>query len=778
MEMKESNELTERVRRRILIDGVVQGVGFRPFIYWLAHEHGVTGFVLNHSSGVRIEVEGPAPAIEHFQSDIRLRRPPLSVIDSFDTEDIAVTHDAAFVILESESTISASSPVSPDIAICDDCLRELQTPRDRRFGYPFINCTNCGPRFTIVRDLPYDRPATTMATFQMCPPCEAEYRDPLNRRFHAQPNACPQCGPHVSLIESTKTGFETDAQSTGTTSIAAVKALLSSGAIVGIKGIGGFHLACDATNDAALRLLRERKSRIEQPFALMARDLDVITRFAQVSGEEARLLSSRARPIVLLHSRKPNSISSLVAPHNEYLGVMLPYAPLHYLLLEETPLVMTSANVSGEPIVRENDEARTRLFGIADALLVNDREIEVVCDDSVVRTLEDKQIPLRRSRGYAPFPVVLKQPVDDLLAVGAELKATFCITKGRFAYLSQHIGDMGTLETQRAFETALNHMLRLFRVDPRHVVCDQHPGYLSTRWAVDFAKERGIELLQVQHHHAHAAALAAENGLEAQESVIGVAFDGTGYGSDGAIWGGEFLVASQASFSRFAHLRYAPLPGGDTSIKHPARTALAHLWQAGLEWDNDLPPVREFSASDLHVLRRQFDRNLNCVPSSSMGRLFDAVSALIGVRQRVNYEGQAAMELEALCQASGPQDTYPFPITSGGMVTLDPAPLLKAILRDLRSGAALSLIATRFHSSVAAAIVDVCKLARETTGLNTAALTGGVFQNIFLLRQAVERLRCSGFQVLWHRVVPANDGGLALGQAAIGHALLRQRNDS
>ena len=610
---------SDKVRRRILIDGVVQGVGFRPFIYSLAREHGLTGFVLNHSSGVRIEVEGLPAAVERFQRDIRLRLPPLSVIESFETEDIGVALDAAFVILESESTAFASTPVSPDIAICDDCLRELLNPGDRRYGYPFINCTNCGPRFTIIRDLPYDRPATTMASFQMCPLCEAEYRDPLNRRFHAQPNACPTCGPQVSLIKSAGGGFEQEAQSTGPAAIAAVKTLLASGAVVGIKGIGGFHLACDATSDAALRLLRERKSRIEQPFALMARDLAAVKRFAEVSAEEARLLSSRARPIVLLRRRKPNSISSLVAPRNAYLGVMLPYAPLHYLLLDETPLVMTSANVSGEPIVRENAEARTRLLGIADALLTHNREIEVVCDDSVIRTLEDKEIPLRRSRGYAPFPVVLKQPVDDLLAVGAEMKATFCITKGRFAYLSQHIGDMGTLETQRAFETALSHMLRLFRVDPRCVVCDQHPGYLSTRWATDFAKDRNIELLQVQHHHAHAAALAAENGLEPEESVIGVAFDGTGYGSDGAIWGGEFLVANQASFRRFAHLRYVPLPGGDASIKHPARTALAHLWQAGLEWDDDLPAVKEFSANDLRVLRRQFDRNLNCVPVEFRG---------------------------------------------------------------------------------------------------------------------------------------------------------------
>ena len=554
---------------------MVQGVGFRPFIYSLAREHGLTGFVLNHSSGVRIEVEGPPAAIERFQSDIRLRRPPLSVIESLDAGDIDVTHDEAFVILESESKPSASTPVSPDIAICDDCLREYRTRRPplwlsvyqlhELWGHAHHHSRfavrPAGDHHGLVSDVPALRSRISRSAqpaFSRATECLRGLR-----------TAC--VAHHVNRQRI----FEEQAQSTGPASIAAVKAMLASGAVVAIKGIGGFHLACDATNDAALRLLRERKSRIEQPFALMARDLAAVSRFAEVSGEEARLLSSRARPIVLLRNRKPNSISSLVAPRNEHLGVMLPYAPLHYLLLEEAPLVMTSANVSGEPIVRENAEARIRLHGIADALLVHNREIEVVCDDSVVRTLEDKEIPLRRSRGYAPFPVVLRQPTDDLLAVGAELKATLCITKGRFAYLSQHIGDMGTLETQRAFEAALSHMLRLFRVDPRCVVCDQHPGYLSTRWAIDFAKERGIKRFEVQHHHAHAAALAAENGLEPNESVIAVAFDGTGYGSDGAIWGASFWLPAKrrsgvSRISAMFRCRAAMLP---SNIPHARRLA-------------------------------------------------------------------------------------------------------------------------------------------------------------------------------------------------------------
>jgi hydrogenase maturation protein HypF len=725
-------------RRRIDVSGIVQGVGFRPFIYNLACEHKLSGSVHNHSSGVRIEAEGDEEALAQFASDLLKRLPPLALIDEVISTEIACVGDSTFVIEASESAQFQSTPVPPDVATCEDCIRELFDPADRRFGYPFLNCTNCGPRFTIIRDLPYDRPATTMAAFQMCAACEAEYHDAGNRRFHAQPNACPVCGPR----------FEPGA-------VERARALLLEGAIVAVKGIGGFHLVCDALNDAAVGRLRERKSRFEQPFAVMARDLNVARGFAEVDAEEARLLLSRQRPIVLLRKRAFSRLSELVAPGNGYVGVMLPYAPVHYLILSDGPLVMTSANPSGEPIVRENQEALERLRGIAEAFLTHNRDIEVVCDDSVVRTFEGREMPLRRSRGYAPMPVRLPGEGGSVLAVGAELKSTFCVTKDHFAYLSQHIGDMGTLETQTAFERALDHMSRLFRVAPERVVCDLHPGYQSSHWAAEFAKRQGIELVKVQHHHAHVAVLVAESGLPLEAPLIGFVFDGTGYGTDGAIWGGEVLVVRGGEFERFAHLPYVPIAGGDASVKTPARTALSYLRAAGIAWDSDLPCVAAFTPAELRVLGRQMERGLNCVDSSSMGRLFDAVSSLIGVRQRVTYEGQAAIELESLC-GDAQSRNYPWEA------------LLPAIIADLRAGVPREEIAAGFHDAVARWVLETAGKARDHTGLNRVGLTGGVFQNITLLRRCVNLLRSAEFEVLIHRIVPANDGGLALGQAALG----------
>jgi hydrogenase maturation protein HypF len=541
--------------------------------------------------------------------------------------------------------------------------------------------------------------------------------------------------------------------------IDAVTALLDAGRIVAVKGIGGFHLVCDATSDPALTLLRERKNRFEQPFALMVRDIEAARLIAEIDGEEARLLTSRERPVVLLRKLRNTCLSELVAPGNAYLGVMLPYSPLHHLLVQNKPLVMTSANPSGEPIVRSNEEALTRLANIADAFLTHNRDIEVVCDDSVVRSFEGREMPLRRSRGYAPLPVKLSRDVPTVLAVGAELKSTFCFTKGHFAYLSQHIGDMGTLETQQAFERALDHMVRLYRVTPERIVYDLHPGYLSSQWARRFAKAQGIAVQEVQHHHAHVASLIAESGLPFETSVIGIAFDGTGYGTDGAIWGGEVLLVRGREFERFAHLRYVPLAGGDASVKVPARTALCHLYAAGIPWDEDLPCVTAFTLSERKVLARQLERNLNCAASSSMGRLFDAVAALTGIRQRVTYEGQAAIELESL---SIPTDRiYPSP-------PLDAGPLLQAIIEDLRSGIPREQIAGRFHETIAHWILEICSSVRATTGMQKVALTGGVFQNTTLLGRSVTLLRADGFEVLVHRKVPANDGGLCLGQAILG----------
>jgi hydrogenase maturation protein HypF len=726
------------LRRRLEVTGTVQGVGFRPFVYNLAREHGLTGSVYNHSAGVIIEVEGDFQALERFERDLVKRQPPLAFIDQLKSQNIPSLGDAEFAIHISERANFESTSVSSDIATCDDCLNELNDPRDRRFGYPFINCTNCGPRFTIIRDLPYDRPATTMAAFSMCRDCAAEYHDPTNRRFHAQPNACPVCGPQISM------------------DIAVAIKLLDDGAIVAVKGIGGFHLVCDATSDTVLTRLRERKNRFEQPFAVMARDLDAVRQIADVKDEESQLLLSRERPIVLLRKLLRTAISGQVAPGNGYIGVMLPYSPLHHLLVRDKPLVMTSANPSGEPIVRANDEARARLAHVADAFLTHNRDIETVCDDSVVRIFEGREMPLRRSRGYAPLPVKLPYEARPVLAVGADLKSTFCLTKGHFAYLSQHIGDMGTLETQQAFERALDHMLRLFRVTPERVVCDPHPGYRSSLWAREFARTRGIELIQVQHHHAHVASLLADTGLPLDTPVIGVAFDGTGYGSDGKIWGGEVLIVRGRAFERFAHLPYVSLAGGDASVKSPARTALCYLRAAGVPWDGDLPCVQAFTPSELKVLDRQLERGLNCVDSSSMGRLFDAVAALIGVRQRVTYEGQAAIELESLCGEA----TRHYHFDN----------LLPGIIEDLHAGTPTTQIATGFHDAIARWVLDRCVAARDTSGLRLVALTGGVFQNMTLLTRSVNLLREADFDVLVHRKVPANDGGLALGQAYLAAA--------
>ncbi|HEY0163670.1 MAG TPA: carbamoyltransferase HypF, partial [Edaphobacter sp.] len=543
------------IRQRIQVTGVVQGVGFRPFVYATAMRLGVRGFVANTSMGVLIEAEGSPEAIDGLREALRNDPPPLAHIDTIEATEMAPVEDTAFAIHHSHATAGENTPVPPDIAICADCLREMFDPADRRYLYPFINCTNCGPRFTILRELPYDRPLTTMSVFPMCPACEAEYNDPLNRRFHAQPISCPDCGPRLFLKPGALEGRP---------ALLEAKRLLRTGAIVAIKGIGGFHLACDATSDKAVLELRRRKGRAGKPFAVMARSLADVQRYAKVSEDEVRILNSSEKPIVLL-DRKPDAepLSQHVAPGQTQLGFVLPYSPLHALLLDEVPLVMTSGNRSDEPIARENNEAFERLAGLADAFLCHDREIHVVCDDSVVRVFAGREMPIRRSRGYAPLPVPLPVASPALLGAGGELKATFCLARGRRAYMSQHIGDMENLETQAAYERSLEQMRRLFRIQPEVVACDLHPGYLSSLWAKRFAEENRLPLVRVQHHHAHAASLMAEHGMNADDRMIAVAFDGTGLGTDDAIWGGEFLLASYRSFERLGHLRYVRLPGGD-----------------------------------------------------------------------------------------------------------------------------------------------------------------------------------------------------------------------
>ncbi len=783
--------------RHIHITGVVQGVGFRPFVYNLATRLGLSGWVLNSSSGVEIEAIGPTAVLDDFVEQLRSEAPPLARIEHITVTDLplsSIQHPASsdqypvsniFIIRHSEARPGEFQPISPDFAICDDCLRELFDPDDRRYRYPFINCTNCGPRFTIIRDIPYDRPKTTMAPFKMCPECQAEYDDPTDRRFHTQPNACPVCGPRVRFqIPNSRSQtpiLNSQFSILDEEAIQATRKILAEGGVVAVKGLGGFHLACDATNGEAVARLRERKGRVDKPFAIMSFDLETVERYCEVNQEERALLTSRERPIVLLRRHPDSPISPLVAPGNRYLGVMLPYTPLHYLLLEHTSiqdprsniqhpasttwplaLVMTSGNYSEEPIATDNDEALERLRSLADGFLLHDRDIHARCDDSVTRIFDGAELPIRRSRGYAPYPVHLPFPVQQVLAVGAELKNTFCLTRDRYAFLSQHIGDMENYETLRFFEQMVEQLKDTFHIEPEIVAHDMHPTYLSTQWAKSQISNIQYPISSIQHHHAHIAACMAGNGLTGERPVIGVAFDGTGYGTDGAIWGGEFLIADYASFRRAAHLKYVPLPGGDAAIRRPYRTALAHLWAAGIPWEEDLPPVAVVSSAERTVLARQLERELNIVPTSSIGRLFDAVSALAGVRQEINYEAQAAIELEMLVE-EGAEEAYPFNLGE----EIAPAPCIRAVVADVRAGMPAGVIAARFHNGLALMIRDVCRRLREETGLNEVVLSGGVFQNVTLLGKAVPLLREAGFTIHTHHLVPPNDACISLGQAVI-----------
>jgi hydrogenase maturation protein HypF len=763
--------------RYIHITGVVQGVGFRPFVYNLATGLGLYGWVLNSSSGVEIEAVGPATVLDEFVKRLRSEAPPLSRIVHVTVTEISISNlqyplSNTFIIRRSEARDGEFQPISPDVAICDDCLRELFDSDDRRYRYPFINCTNCGPRFTIIQDIPYDRPKTTMAPFKMCLDCQAEYDDPANRRFHAQPNACSVCGPRVwfRVSESANRRF-------GDSAIRATRRMLAEGGVVAVKGLGGFHLACDATNDEAVVRLRERKGRVDKPFAIMSFDLETVERYCEMNDEERALLISHERPIVLLRQRPDCPISPIVAPGNRYLGVMLPYTPLHYLLLEPVDgfpiaLVMTSGNYSEEPIATGNDEALERLTSLADGFLLHDRDIHARCDDSVTRIFAGAELPVRRSRGYAPYPVHLPFPVRQVLAVGAELKNTFCLTRDRYAFLSQHIGDMENYETLRFLEQMVEQLGRTFRIEPEIIAHDMHPTYLSTQWASrQISESANQRVVSVQHHHAHIAACMAENELTGERPIVGVAFDGTGYGTDGAIWGGEFLVADYASFRRVAHLKYVPLPGGDAAIRRPYRTALAYLWAAGVPWEDNLPPVAVAATewvAERTVLARQLERGLNVVPTSSVGRLFDAVSALAGVRQEINYEAQAAIELEMLV-TKGVERAYPFGLGE----QIDPAPCIRAVVADVRAGVPASTIAAKFHNGLATMVRDVCLRLRDEAGLDEVALSGGVFQNVTLLEKTVMLLQGAGFTIYIHRLVPPNDGGISLGQAVVAGAANR-----
>ena len=754
--------MSEHRGARIQITGIVQGVGFRPFVYSLATRLSITGWVRNTSAGVEIEVDGTPEALDIFVHALREEAPPLARIDEFHVQDRAPNGFSDFEIIHSEAIPDAFQPISPDVSLCADCLRELLDPGDRRYRYPFINCTNCGPRFTIIEDIPYDRPLTTMAPFEMCPECTSEYDDPLDRRFHAQPVACPVCGPHIWLE------VDGDSVAEREEALQVARRLLKEGKVLAIKGLGGFHLACDATNPDAVATLRRRKLRVDKPFALMMPDLATVEAHCILDDAERELLQSHQRPIVILMRRSGSKVTPEVAPGQDTMGVMLPYTPLHVLLIEPEEdfppaLVMTSGNLSEEPIAIENEEARERLDDLADAFLLHDRRIRTRCDDAVVRSFEGAVYPLRRARGYAPFPVFLPWNLPSILAVGGELKNTFCLTQARYAFLSHHIGDMENYETLCAFEDGVEHYARLFRVQPEILAYDLHPDYMATRYALARAEREGLPAEGVQHHHAHIAACMAEHGVPDGKSVIGVSFDGTGYGEDGAIWGGEFLLANYRHFDRPYHLTYIPLLGGVAAVRQPWRLALAWLIQADLDWNEDIPPTETAGPEAQEMLKRMFEVRINAPLSSSMGRLFDAVSSLANVRQEINYEAQAAIELEALVDPDE-EGVYPFEVVDEN---INPVPVIREIVGDLHAGVAVPKIAARFHNGVAHMVNQVCRAIRDQSDVDEVALSGGVWQNIVLLSRTVRLLRQSGFKVYVHRQVPTNDGGLSLGQAVI-----------
>jgi len=847
------------MRKAIEIAGIVQGVGFRPFIYRLATENNLTGFITNTEAGVSIEVEGADADVGAFLSRLPKEVPPLARVTSIVVVDRPSNHDVDFRILASRAGEERRVLIAPDVAICNDCLRELLNPADRRFRYPFINCTNCGPRYTIVRDIPYDRANTSMAAFPMCPDCQREYDDPRNRRFHAQPNACWICGPRVELWDSAGQRME------AADPILKAVELLAAGEIVAVKGLGGFHLAVDAMNEASVAGLRERKRRVEKPFAIMAPNVAAVEEFCRLDDVSCGLLQSPAHPIVLLKKKQPERLAPSVAPFNRDLGVFLPYTPLHHLLfagqrgsesaleanqrslcpprqprlntehtealsdlcvksfpstegtetfpaagnvsaggkevdgLRLRALVMTSGNISEEPIAIDNAEAVERLRGLADYFLVHNREILLRADDSVVRVAGGRGRQVRRSRGYVPAPVFLKEDLPPVLAVGGELKNTICLTRGREAFLSQHIGDLENLEGYKFFASTVAGLKRILEVEPQTLAYDLHPDYFSTRWAL---AQEGMERVGVQHHHAHIASCMAENHLEG--TVIGLALDGTGYGLDGNIWGGEVLVCDYRGFERLAHLNYVPMPGGSAAIIEPRRMAISYLFHhLGRDfWDLDIPFVRGLNRRRTETLLRLMERGFNSPLTSSAGRLFDAVAAMAGVREHVNYEAQAAIELEAALESELPIDDgrfsilprqpsslenpeadlppvtalsgtyedagYPFAIPEeGGGWIIDTRPMLMALAQDIREGVPTGLISRRFHLGFVDALARAAELVRGRGGLDRVCLSGGSFQNCFLSEQLQRRLEAEGFQVFTHAEVPCGDGGISLGQALV-----------
>ncbi len=785
-------------REAITVCGVVQGVGFRPFVYRIAAEEGLAGFIGNNTGGVTIEIEGPAEKVENFRRRLKDEAPPLSRIDSVTAQSVPPRQEKEFRIVLSVASGPVSTGIPADAATCADCLRELLDPKDRRYRYPFLNCTNCGPRFTITRSIPYDRPQTSMARFEMCAECQAEYDDPANRRFHAQPNACRVCGPRVWLVAPDGTEIQSDDPVTG-----AIDRLIA-GEIVAIKEIGGFHLAVDATNEFAVMRLRDRKHRYGKPLAVMVRDLEAARELCVMTPEEEELLITAARPIVLAPKRIGGGIAPSVAPGIPWLGDFLPYAPLQHLLFADPrvrALVMTSANLSEEPIAIDNDEALARLGEIADAFLMHDREILQRCDDSVMSLVDGAPQLIRRARGFVPLAVTLPFEAPPLLAVGGHLKNVFALARGRFAYESQHLGDLENLNGLDFFHESLAHLMRTFEIEPETVVHDLHPAYLSTSWAKEWASQRGfsphgrgpvcggpgLRLIAVQHHHAHIAACMAEHGIEGP--VIGLSLDGTGYGSDGHIWGGEVLFVrldgpEPGNFDRFAHLDYVPMPGGEAAIREPWRMALGHLRAAGLDIESDeVLAAVGVKQHDAHVIGRMIERGLNTPLTSSCGRLFDAVAAIVLGRGVVDYEAQAAIELEGLAidEADELESGYALDWIAGDWKTCEPArisagPLWRELFEDLCSGVAKPRIAARLHAGVAAAFTRATVQARAATGIGQVALSGGCMHNRRLVRLLRAGLEAQGFEVFQHKLVSPGDGGLSYGQAVVAAAILRSES--
>ncbi len=771
---------------RISIRGVVQGVGFRPFVYSLASRYNLKGWIFNSSEAVKIEIEGPSRAIKLFKQALESETPPLAHIENISISFHQPSGHKIFEIRHSIAEEGKYQLISPDIATCQNCLNEILDLQDRRYRYPFTNCTNCGPRFTIIDGIPYDRAKTTMRQFQMCPQCQAEYDNPLNRRFHAQPNACPNCGPVVKLVNASG-----DIISCSDPVLRASQ-LLEKGKIIAVKGLGGFLLACNANDESAITTLRQRKHRPYKPFAIMVKDLNEAREYCNISKEEEILLSSAQSPIVLIKWKKFSPIAKEVAPHQKYLGIMLPYTPLHHILVRDTgfPIVMTSGNLSEEPIAKDNDEALRRLTGIADYFLLHNRDIYSRYDDSVAIVERETVQLVRRARGYAPYPIHLKFQARQLLACGAEIKNTFCLTRDSYAFVSQHIGDMENIETLEHFTTTISLYEHLFNIHPEIIAHDLHPDYMSSRYARDLG-DSGINTIGIQHHHAHIASCMADNSIESP--VIGVVLDGTGWGPDGNIWGGEFMVADYNSFNRIGHLEYLPLPGGDAATKRPYRITVAYLLK--LLGENVLEKAISLSQSikyqekgnrephttlssiinntEINIIRSQIERELNSPLTSSMGRLFDAVSALIGIREIVDYEGQAAIELEMAAYDGNYCNTtasYPYELLEdSNMIIVRLSKLFSAILEDMDKRISQAMISIKFHNTIADIASKMCNLISIRTGIKQVALTGGVFQNRLLLQKTVNLLEKDNFKVLTHKQVPCNDGGISLGQAVIAN---------